>query len=461
MTQAERPWNIALRAQSEDALEVIVYDIIGRDFWTGEGVTSQDFLEQLNAAPKAKEIALRVNSVGGLVDHAKAMGNLLAKRAAEGAKVVGYVDGIAASAAAYLLTFAARVVMPSNTFQMIHGVRADVRGTVEDVEAGAQLMRRTNAQLAEAFAAASARRGKGKTKEDFLAAFAKGDLYLDAAEALEWGLADETTEATKMAACLADLSGIEHAPPALMNAPFVTLNGARPQARVGSIAVQLPLPTPPAPVVRAQQTPLTGKENTMPTDQNTNTSLVAIVAALGLTSGATESDIQNRIRRLTDMEREAMSLAGVTDSTHTLGALRGMAEKAKAHDELKAELDKVKAERDKQNFETLIAKGKSPPVKLSPATAKLYEDRFAAAVAEGRGADVVADLQGFLAVAPTIIASSSVSPAQAPASSGSNPLLWNGKTYGELKPMERHQLAKENKELFNLMREEHQRQSAA
>src|SRR6185436_14957765 len=99
----ERTWNVAIRAKGEEALEIAVYDIIGKDFF-GEGISSKDLLAKLRSAPKAKTIDLRVNSIGGLVDEAKAMVNLLHERAAAGVEITGWVDGLAASSAAYLLT---------------------------------------------------------------------------------------------------------------------------------------------------------------------------------------------------------------------------------------------------------------------------------------------------------------------------------------------------------------------
>src|SRR5690606_21310383 len=132
----------------------------------------------------------------------------------------GYVDGIAASAASFLLTAAHRVVMPSNTFQMLHEVRGVFRGTAKELAAGSELVQRTTRHLAESYAAASQRRGKGKTADDFLALFAKGDTYFDAAEAIEWGLADERTVAVQMAACLVDLAELAAPPQALRVAPY-------------------------------------------------------------------------------------------------------------------------------------------------------------------------------------------------------------------------------------------------
>lgn len=481
----ERAWNVAVRAQGESTLEVAVYDIIGRDFWTGEGITSQDFLDKLRAAPKATKIELRVNSVGGLVDEAKAMGNLLAERAASGVDVVGFVDGIAASSAAFLLTFAKRVVMPSNTFQMIHGVRGGVRGTAEDVESGAKLMRRLNEQLAEAFAAASARRGKAKSKADYLAAFAKGDLYLSADEALEWGLADEKLEATKLAACLADLSAIQDAPAALLAAPFVSLNGAKPKGAVniGTLSFQAPegfTPeaftaamqaaftqfTPSSPVARADKPAPNGQQET----GNMGLSKI-IITALALSEDADDNAAVaaiNRLKTSAKVGTEIEALVGATGQA-ALGAVRALKESNEANAELGTEVAKLKIVNVRRDFDVLVARGTDPKDrKLSPAVAKLYGDRFTAALklAEGeegdadaaaaKASDVVADLRGFLAVAPRITAGPVTPPApgggQSPTEGAG--LQHNGKSFEAMAPKERLALKRDNPDLYTAMRDD-------
>lgn len=256
-----KDWQFHIEAKAGDTLEITVYDVIGESFWE-DGVTAKDVLKALRSAPNAKTINLRINSVGGVVDDAKAMVNLLDERKRAGATVVAYVDGLAASAAAYLTTVADRVVMPSNAFMMIHEVRGGVRGTASELVAHAELMSRYNQQLVEAFAATSARRGVAKSAQDYLDAFAKGDTYLDASEAIAWGLADEETDALDVAACLVDVSTLDGLPEALRRAPYVA--STEPSGRVGDlVAVRIasgvdatvPRNQPPAPTPQGNHAP--------------------------------------------------------------------------------------------------------------------------------------------------------------------------------------------------------------
>lgn len=297
---AERGWNVALRAKSTTELEIAVYDVIGQSFW-GDGISSKDFLAKLRAAPDAKKISLRVNSVGGIVDEAKAMVNLLLERAANGVEIVATVDGLAASAASYLLTAATRVEMPANAFQMLHGVRGGVRGTAGDLEEAAALFRRMNEQLAEAYAAASERRGKKQTKATYLELFAAGDTYLDADQAIEYGLADAKIETLKAAACLADIGDLSSAPAELRSAPYVVLaSAAPPQDPAGPDARQ------------SNPLPIIGKEDNMKM-----ISLAAIAAVLGFTAEqiekAEEKDILDAAGKLKEQASQpaAISVSGV------------------------------------------------------------------------------------------------------------------------------------------------------
>jgi ATP-dependent Clp protease protease subunit len=289
----EKSWTVAIREKASDELEIAVYDIIGQNFW-GEGVSSRDFLAKLRAAPNAKKITLRVNSIGGIVDEAKAMANLLAERAANGVDVVGVVDGIAASAASFLLTAATRVEMPENAFQMLHGVRGGIRGTAADIEAHGALMRRTNEQMAEAYAAASARRGKEKTKADYLALFNAGDTYLSADEAIEYGLSDSKIESLKVAACLADLEGLGDAPEPVRTAFYVgrTTASATPAAQ------------------QNQPPPTRGTEPGVPGKETETMDLKVLAKMLGLAETATEAEVTAELnKRLT--AQASVSVSGV------------------------------------------------------------------------------------------------------------------------------------------------------
>jgi hypothetical protein len=220
-----------------------------------------------------------------------------------------------------------------------------------------------------------------------------------------------------------------------------------------------PEETPPAPEGSDEQpTPSLGEENSMAGNDNTQNNLSSAVArALGLSPGASESDMHAAATRLREFEIGIMALVGVNMSTEAIGAVRGLKAAAEKSDKLQAELNEVKGERDKQSFEVLIAKGRTKPAKLTPASAKYWEDRFDAAVKNGTGESIVNELTGFLAVAPIVYQEG---PREPNNGKHRGPASWQGKTYGELKYAERAKLSKENPDLFELMRAEHNQAGA-
>lgn len=313
MTEAQQGWQIVLKSEGE-TLELQVYDVIGSDFFF-EGVTAKAILAKLRAAPKATKIVLRINSVGGVVDDAKAMVNLLRERAAAGVEIEARVDGLAASAAGYLTTAADHVVMPSNTFLMIHGVRSARRGTAEDFEAAAELLKTINGQIADAYAEASKRRGKKKTRADYMALMASGDHYLTADEAIEWGLADETDEAVKVAACAVDISSLSEPPEALLGMPYVLPPKKPEPAPAAPVAAVLEPSTATPAVAQAEPEPSGGtmtepkietKEQPKPAPAAAAAEPQGFVAILGVSSEA------EGIAKVRELQNSALAILAAT-----------------------------------------------------------------------------------------------------------------------------------------------------
>jgi ATP-dependent Clp protease, protease subunit len=454
-------WNFkivdAATTAAPDTIEIAIYDRIGRTFW-GDGVGAKDVLDAVKATPKAKSILIRVNSVGGIVDEAKAMVTLLAERVEAGISVEFRVDSLAASAAAYLLTTkGAKVVVAENAYVMIHKARAMVAGTDADMDVAAARLRAANQLLADAFASASSSRGKAKTSADFMAQMANNaDRYFSASEAIEWGLADSTTKAAlKIAACAVDISELTDVPEPVRTAPYATAPREEPAPPAPALPTPEPIPAPSLPAPVASEKPAPPEERN-PMSEPTNAT-PSVARALGLPAGSSETDIVAAATRIRELELQILAITGAQISGEALGAIRGIKASADRAAALETECTQLKAERDQQNFDALVMKGSSAPVKLSPATVKHYTDRFTAAKEAGRGAEVVADLKGFLDVAPTIIAERKTPPA--PGGGGGGTPTHNGKTYAELKPLERARLAQSEPDLFRAMKQEHEAQA--
>ena len=100
-------------AEDGDELTLYLYDEIGGWF----GVTANELRFELDRAPNAKRINLRINSPGGDVFEAMGMYRILKDHAAE---VHVRIDGIAASAASFLAMAGDTVVMASRAMMMTH-----------------------------------------------------------------------------------------------------------------------------------------------------------------------------------------------------------------------------------------------------------------------------------------------------------------------------------------------------
>lgn len=188
----------------------------------------------------------------------------------------------------------------------------------------------------------------------------------------------------------------------------------------------------------------------IPNMANENNGSPSLARALGLPAGASESDMMNAATRLRELEIGVIAATGVATSSEGIGAVRGLKASADECEKLRAENTALKGERDKQNFEIQVQRGIAER-KLSVATAKLERDKFERRLTEGRGSEAVADLKGFIDVAPTL---HSEAARQQPAPNGgeSGPLSFNGKTYGEMKPLDRARLSQENPELWRAMK---------
>lgn len=139
----KRPWRIT--NATSDIATVYIYNDIGEDLW-GDGISAADFTTELDAVT-APEMYVRVNSQGGQVFDGVAMYEAIKRHPAA---TVGWVDGIAASAASFILMACDVVVMAKTSRLMIHdagiggiyisGNATQVREAIKDVEDFADLL---------------------------------------------------------------------------------------------------------------------------------------------------------------------------------------------------------------------------------------------------------------------------------------------------------------------------------
>lgn len=175
-------------ADGSDTAELLIYGNIG-DSWWDDSVTAREVVEQLRENTAAR-ILVRINSYGGSVTDGIAIYNELRAQARKGVTVDGQVDAIAASIASLIAMACDSLTMPETARMMLHAPWGGVWGNAKEVRQYADVLDGYGGAMALAYA-----KKTGKAASEFEAMWAGGDdHYYSAAEAVEFGLADEVTD---------------------------------------------------------------------------------------------------------------------------------------------------------------------------------------------------------------------------------------------------------------------------
>jgi HK97 family phage prohead protease len=136
-------------ASGAGVLEMLVYEQIGEDYWTGEGITAKACKDQIDQAGSAfSRIALRINSPGGDAFEGVAIMNMLR---AQGKPIDVYVDGIAASAASIVAMAGDTITMGAGAMMMVHNAWSVVMGNSEDMAKEATTLTAIDIAIAQTY----------------------------------------------------------------------------------------------------------------------------------------------------------------------------------------------------------------------------------------------------------------------------------------------------------------------
>lgn len=170
-------------AAAADAPEtLLIFDEIG--FW---GVQAKDFVTDLGKV-QSKTLNVEINSPGGDVFAGLAIYNALKS---SGKEIVVKIMGVAASAASLIAMAGDKIVMPKNTFMMIHNPWSFAMGNADELRETADTLDKIGASLKATYAAKT-----GMSEEELEPLLAK-DTWMTADEALEMGFATEVVEEVK------------------------------------------------------------------------------------------------------------------------------------------------------------------------------------------------------------------------------------------------------------------------
>lgn len=120
MKKPNKFWELR-SAKDEKSADLFIYGAIISGYkWNEADITITEFTQALDNLPKSvKTLDMYVNSPGGSVFTTVAMMNQLERRKSN-LTINAYVDGVAASAASFLIMKADNIYMYKNTFLMIH-----------------------------------------------------------------------------------------------------------------------------------------------------------------------------------------------------------------------------------------------------------------------------------------------------------------------------------------------------
>lgn len=173
-----RNWySMQASAAAPTTAEISIFDEIG-----GWGITAKEFISDLKALGDVKDINVSINSPGGSVFDGLAIYNALK---ASSANVTVKVMGVAASIASVIAMAGKKVVMPENSFLMVHNPWSFAMGNANDMRDMADVLDKLGESLVGTYCAKTC-----KPKAE-IQALLDAETYLSAAEAVDMGFADE------------------------------------------------------------------------------------------------------------------------------------------------------------------------------------------------------------------------------------------------------------------------------
>ena len=175
-------WNAGVQAaDKEDERTISVYDVIGHDYWTGEGVTAKRVSGALRALGKGP-VTVNVNSPGGDMFEGLAIYNLLREHDGE---VTVKVLGLAASAASVIAMAGDKVQIARAGFLMIHNAWVMAVGNRHDMVEVAATLKPFDDAMAGIYAARTGKDAKAMAK------LMDAETWIGGETAIEDGFADE------------------------------------------------------------------------------------------------------------------------------------------------------------------------------------------------------------------------------------------------------------------------------
>ena len=182
-------WHPGIHAAKDEADNVIsIYDVIGEDWWTGEGMTSKRIAGLLRSIG-SQDVVVNLNSPGGDFFEGVAIYSLLKEHPH---KVTVRVMGLAASAASVIAMAGDDIQISEVGFFMVHNAWAVAVGNRHDMREAAETLEPFDDAMAALYAA---RAGVDKAEA---AAWMDKESWFNGRQAIDMGLADGVLPSTEI-----------------------------------------------------------------------------------------------------------------------------------------------------------------------------------------------------------------------------------------------------------------------
>ena len=184
-------WNPGVRAAGEADAEnaISIFDVIGYDWWTGEGVTAKRVAASLRAIGDA-DVVVNINSPGGDYFEGLAIYNLLREHRG---RVTVKVIGIAASAASVIAMAGDEVQIARAGFLMIHNAWVTTSGDRHQLKETADWLAPFDATAADIYAVRTG------LKAAEVGVLLDKETWIGGNEAVEKGFADSLLPSDQIA----------------------------------------------------------------------------------------------------------------------------------------------------------------------------------------------------------------------------------------------------------------------
>lgn len=184
-------WDSSVRAAEEkdaDERTIGIYDVIGQDWWTGEGFTAKRMAGALRSLGRGP-VTVAINSPGGDMFDGLAMYNLLRDHPGE---VTVKVMGLAASAASVIAMAGDEVQIARAGFLMIHNCWTIGIGNRHDFRELADQIEPFDAAMADVYAARTGEEPKAMAK------LMDRESWIGGSAAVDQGFADALLSADEV-----------------------------------------------------------------------------------------------------------------------------------------------------------------------------------------------------------------------------------------------------------------------